>query len=266
MIQLKRVYEKPGREDGLRVLVDRLWPRGLTKERAAVDLWLKDVAPSTELRKWFGHDPARWKEFQTRYRKELRDKKDALKVLKQKSEEQTVTLVYAARDEEHNEALVLKRILEGKKTKDESKAKKRRMNPTVPDASSFLRVGHAHSTQDSSKGEDNTATFDTEEQRRKVGKAAESHRTVYPKAKIADSGHRVRIRMTAADNSMAEHRTAIERQWSAQVRPALELEATGAPNSSADWLGKPESRSAQFGSCRTLPSRSSLERPSEARA
>ena len=115
MINLKRVYEDPSPKDGLRVLVDRLWPRGLTKERAAVDLWLKDVAPSTELRKWFGHDPANWKQFQARYRKELREKKDALALLKQKSEEQTVTLVYGARDEEHNEAQVLKKILERRK-------------------------------------------------------------------------------------------------------------------------------------------------------
>jgi uncharacterized protein YeaO (DUF488 family) len=116
MIKLKRVYESPSFEDGLRVLVDRLWPRGLTKERAAVDLWLKDVAPSTELRKWFGHDPAKWKQFQARYRKELREKKDALALLKQKNEEQTVTLVYGARDKEHNEALVLKSILDRRKT------------------------------------------------------------------------------------------------------------------------------------------------------
>ena len=119
MIQVKRVYEKPSRKDGLRVLVDRLWPRGLTKERAAVKLWLKDVAPSTELRKWFGHDPAKWKQFQVRYRKELREKKDALELLKQKSEEHTVTLVYGARDKEHNEALVLKSVLEGRRTKNE---------------------------------------------------------------------------------------------------------------------------------------------------
>ena len=78
MIQVKRIYEKPSRKDGVRILVDHLWPRGLTKERAAVKLWLKDVAPSTELRKWFGHDPAKWKQFQVRYRKELREKKDAL--------------------------------------------------------------------------------------------------------------------------------------------------------------------------------------------
>ena len=115
MIQLKRVYEKPSRKDGVRILVDRLWPRGLTKERAAVNLWLKDVAPSSELRKWFGHDPAKWKEFQVRYRKELRQKKDALKLLKQKSEERTVTLVYGSRDEQHNEAVVLRKIVEGRK-------------------------------------------------------------------------------------------------------------------------------------------------------
>ncbi len=115
MIQLKRVYEKPSRRDGLRVLVDRLWPRGLSKERAAVKLWLKELAPSTELRKWFDHDPAKWKQFQVRYRKELRDKQDALELLRQKSAERTVTLVYGARDEEHNEAVVLKRILEGRK-------------------------------------------------------------------------------------------------------------------------------------------------------
>ena len=112
MIQLKRVYKQPSRRDGLRILVDRLWPRGLTKERAAVKLWLKDVAPSTELRKWFDHDPAKWKRFQVRYRKELREKKDALKLLKKRCKEQTVTLVYGARDENHNEALVLKGILE----------------------------------------------------------------------------------------------------------------------------------------------------------
>ncbi len=111
MIKLKRVYESPSPKDGLRVLVERLWPRGLTKERAAVDLWLKDVAPSPELRKWFGHDPARWEQFQERYRQELREKKDAVQLLKQKGKEGTVTLVYAARDEDHNGALVLKRLL-----------------------------------------------------------------------------------------------------------------------------------------------------------
>ena len=113
MIQLKRVYEKPSRKDGMRILVDRLWPRGLTKERAAVKLWLKDAAPSTELRKWFGHDPAKWKQFQARYRKELGAKKDVVQLLKRRSNSHTVTLVYGARDEKHNEAVALKRILEG---------------------------------------------------------------------------------------------------------------------------------------------------------
>jgi uncharacterized protein YeaO (DUF488 family) len=112
MIQVKRVYQKPSRKDGLRILVVRLWPRGLTKKRAAVKLWLKDVAPSTELRKWFGHDPAKWKPFQIRYRKELRKHRDALDLLKQMSKGRTVTLLYGARDEEHNEAIVLKEVLD----------------------------------------------------------------------------------------------------------------------------------------------------------
>jgi uncharacterized protein YeaO (DUF488 family) len=114
MIQVKRVYERRSRRDGLRVLVDRLWPRGVSKERAAVGIWLKELAPSTELRKWFAHDPAKWKQFQARYRKELREKREALKLLRQKSNECTVTLLYGARDEEHNEAMVLKKVLEGR--------------------------------------------------------------------------------------------------------------------------------------------------------
>jgi uncharacterized protein YeaO (DUF488 family) len=117
MIRLKRAYETPSRDDGFRVLVERLWPRGVSKEEAALDLWLKDVAPSTELRKWFGHDPAKWKEFQRRYRAELKDKKDALKLLREKNREGTVTLVYGARDEEHNGALVLKKVLESRKSR-----------------------------------------------------------------------------------------------------------------------------------------------------
>jgi uncharacterized protein YeaO (DUF488 family) len=123
MIQLKRVYEEPSRKDGLRVLVERLWPRGLTKEKAHVDLWLKEVAPSPELRKWFGHEPSRWKEFQKRYREELRDHKDAVELLKQKSKDQTVTLVYAARDEEHNKAMVLKGFLEKDGSRGDAKAR-----------------------------------------------------------------------------------------------------------------------------------------------
>ena len=114
MIQLKRVYEEPSPHDGYRVLVERLWPRGLTKARVAVDLWLKEVAPSPELRKWFGHDPARWEEFQERYRQELREKNDAVQLLRQKANEGTVTLVYAARDEEHNGARVLTRFFQSR--------------------------------------------------------------------------------------------------------------------------------------------------------
>ncbi|HET6575889.1 MAG TPA: DUF488 domain-containing protein [Fimbriiglobus sp.] len=115
MFKLKRAYEEPAAADGLRVLVERLWPRGLTKARAAIDLWLKEIAPSAELRKWYGHDPAKWTEFQKRYRAELRESTEAVKELRQKGKVGTVTLVYAARDEEHNSALVLKKLLEGRK-------------------------------------------------------------------------------------------------------------------------------------------------------
>jgi len=115
MIRLKRVYEEPSGGDGLRVLVERLWPRGFTKERASIDLWLKDVAPSAELRKWFGHEPKRWEQFRQRYQRELEGKNDLIILLKQKEREGTITLVYAARDEEHNSARVLKSFLEGRK-------------------------------------------------------------------------------------------------------------------------------------------------------
>jgi uncharacterized protein YeaO (DUF488 family) len=110
-VRIKRVYEQPDKVDGTRILVDRLWPRGLSKEKARVDLWLKDVAPSTELRKWFGHDPDKWPEFQTRYRAELRSNEEQLLLLKQEAAKGTVTLVYGARDEKHNEAVVLQEIL-----------------------------------------------------------------------------------------------------------------------------------------------------------
>jgi uncharacterized protein YeaO (DUF488 family) len=112
MIKLKRAYNKPAKDDGERILVERLWPRGLTKAQAKVDLWLKDVAPSTELRKWFGHDPDKWIEFRQRYRKELKQKADLIKLLKRKAGEGTITLIYAARDEERNSALVLKQLLQ----------------------------------------------------------------------------------------------------------------------------------------------------------
>ncbi len=110
-IKIKRVYEKPDKDDGLRILVDRLWPRGLTKAKAKVDLWLKDVAPSTELRKWFAHDPAKWTEFRTRYLAELRKNKDQVSLLRQKSGKGKTTLLYGARDEQHNEAIILQKLL-----------------------------------------------------------------------------------------------------------------------------------------------------------
>ena len=109
-IKIKRVYEKPDKEDGKRILVDRLWPRGLTKEKASVDLWLKDIAPSTELRKWFGHDPDKWAAFRKRYHKELKENKEQVSLLKEQMKKGIVTLVYGAKDEEHNEALVLKEL------------------------------------------------------------------------------------------------------------------------------------------------------------
>ncbi len=112
MIRLKRAYEAPASTDGQRVLVERLWPRGLTRAKAAVDLWLKDVAPSPELRQWFAHDPAKWPEFQQRYRKELEGRKEPLDLLRRMAREGTLTLVYAARDQEHNSAVVLKAFLE----------------------------------------------------------------------------------------------------------------------------------------------------------
>ena len=113
-IRIKRAYEEPDAEDGTRILVDRLWPRGLTKEKAKVDLWLKEVAPSTELRKWFAHDPAKWAEFRSRYRQELEGNKEQLSLLRQEAAKGTVTLVYGARDQEHNEAVILQRLLTAK--------------------------------------------------------------------------------------------------------------------------------------------------------
>jgi uncharacterized protein YeaO (DUF488 family) len=110
-IKLKRVYEEPAKADGTRILVDRLWPRGLSKEKAQVDLWLKDVAPSTELRKWFAHDPAKWTEFKTRYRAELKHRKEQIDLLKQATARSPATLLYGAKDQEHNEAIVLQELL-----------------------------------------------------------------------------------------------------------------------------------------------------------
>lgn len=110
MIFIKRIYENPSREDGFRILVDRLWPRGLSKEKARVDLWLKDVAPSDDLRKWFSHDVQKWAEFKKRYFAELDEKlEDIAKV--REGEGEKVTLLYGARDEEHNNAAALREYL-----------------------------------------------------------------------------------------------------------------------------------------------------------
>jgi uncharacterized protein YeaO (DUF488 family) len=111
-ISLKRAYEPPSPEDGLRVLVDRLWPRGLRKADASIDRWLKEIAPSTELRRWFGHDPARWEEFQLRYRRELSTHQELLSELRALAREGPLTLVYSAHDEDHNDAVVLRDTLE----------------------------------------------------------------------------------------------------------------------------------------------------------
>ncbi|HKO20797.1 MAG TPA: DUF488 family protein [Acidobacteriaceae bacterium] len=108
---MKRAYEKPDSTDGFRILVDRLWPRGLSKQAAHIDLWLKDVAPSAELRKWFSHDPAKWTEFQRRYRAELKEKKQLLDTIKAQARTSRVTLIYSAKDEEHNDAIVLLEML-----------------------------------------------------------------------------------------------------------------------------------------------------------
>ena len=112
MIQLKRAYEEPSSRDGQRILVERLWPRGASKEKAAIDQWLKELAPSTELRKWFHHDLENWAEFRERYRAELDQKAELLVPLMQRIAAGVVTFVYAASDEEHNSALVLKEYLE----------------------------------------------------------------------------------------------------------------------------------------------------------
>ncbi|QDT54100.1 hypothetical protein Pan44_21270 [Caulifigura coniformis] len=112
MIRLKRAYEEASPRDGLRILVERLWPRGVRKETLAIDLWLKDLAPTTELRKWFNHDVEKWTEFQKRYRAELKKKADLLALLKQRTSEGTVTFVYAAKDDVHNSAQVLRETLE----------------------------------------------------------------------------------------------------------------------------------------------------------
>lgn len=112
MIQLKRIYDSANEDDGYRVLIDRLWPRGLSKGNAKIDLWMKDIAPSTELRKWFHHDPDKWEEFQELYKEELSNNKDLLdQLLKLEKDNNKLTLLYSAKDRERNQAVVLLQLL-----------------------------------------------------------------------------------------------------------------------------------------------------------
>jgi len=112
-VRLKRAYERAVPDDGVRILVDRLWPRGVRKADAAIDHWIKEVAPSATLRRWFGHEPARWNEFRRRYRRELKEHHKELNELRGLARHGAITLVYAARDQAHNEAVVLRDLLLG---------------------------------------------------------------------------------------------------------------------------------------------------------
>ncbi len=113
MIKIKRVYEKTDREDGFRILVDRLWPRGLSREKAKIDLWLKEIAPSNQLRRWFAHTPAKWPGFKKQYLRELEAHKDLLSPIIAHAKKQDVTLLYGAKNERFNNALALKEYVEG---------------------------------------------------------------------------------------------------------------------------------------------------------
>ncbi|OPY65234.1 MAG: hypothetical protein A4E57_03268 [Syntrophorhabdaceae bacterium PtaU1.Bin034] len=114
MVKIKRIYESPtpSSEDGKRVLIDRLWPRGLRKDEVVVDDWIKEIAPSSQLRKWFGHDPAKWEEFKKRYRQELEGKKEIVDRLRADARRGTLTILYSAKDTEHNNAVVLKELVQ----------------------------------------------------------------------------------------------------------------------------------------------------------
>src|SRR5512136_1204253 len=114
MLKIKRVYDQASPGDGRRILVDRLWPRGIKKEDAAIDSWLKDIAPSNELRKWYSHDPAKWTQFKERYWKELDAKPDTVSSLVQQSQKSTITLVFSSKEEKLNNAAALKQYIEHK--------------------------------------------------------------------------------------------------------------------------------------------------------
>jgi uncharacterized protein YeaO (DUF488 family) len=132
VIALKRIYEAPQRSDGCRILVDRVWPRGVSKERAELALWMKEIGPSTVLRKWFGHDPRRWPEFQKLYREELRDKSELTARIRQlEHEHRIVTLVFSARDEERNQAIVLRDFLAKRSPESERRRAKKKVRRGV---------------------------------------------------------------------------------------------------------------------------------------
>jgi uncharacterized protein YeaO (DUF488 family) len=112
MITIKRAYEPSSKDDGFRILVDKIWPRGVSKERANLDLWMKEIAPSDNLRKWFSHDPKKWEEFENKYKEELKDKTELVDKIKEtEKDKKKVTLIYSAKDKEHNNAIVLLNIL-----------------------------------------------------------------------------------------------------------------------------------------------------------
>ena len=119
MLLLKRVYEEPSKMDGFRILVDRLWPRGLSKDRASVDLWLKEIAPSDALRKWFSHDVRKWTGFKHRYFMELKGKKELVEVIRKKIDGEKVSLLYGAADKKHNNAAALKEYIERRGGRDD---------------------------------------------------------------------------------------------------------------------------------------------------
>src|SRR5262245_19900114 len=129
-IAIKRIYEPAARQDGFRVLVDRLWPRGISREKARIDLWLREIAPSNELRRWFNHDPKKWKIFYSRYRAELREKRDLITSLKQQAQRGRVTLLYSAQDEEFNQAVALRQFLTKSAAKKSRRSRRPSMAPT----------------------------------------------------------------------------------------------------------------------------------------
>ncbi|CUS34662.1 DUF488 domain-containing protein [Candidatus Nitrospira nitrificans] len=130
-VLVKRVYEPAAKADGFRVLVDRLWPRGLSKEDAHIDLWLRDIGPSTALRKWFNHDPGRWSEFQHRYHAELKKKTALISTIKARAKTDPVTLLYSAKDEQHNQAVALQSYLVKQIASRKPASRRKKTIPTI---------------------------------------------------------------------------------------------------------------------------------------